>query len=340
MIYMTNSLPYGSDSLKDLVRSIFGMHKIKYKVLDQFSIGKIDAFHINCDSLLHYYMKYYEKNSELKSLDTSYTIAAVLINTAAHYKHYFAKNKNNIKIFLYMTDDFKKEFHDVWQLLSVICKYIPNVYFIDSPKKMDIRVCIKYICKRYPKNVLLTKDTLDIVLTGQNISVIKSNKDKSMFYTDQNVYSQIIKKDYNGDLSSDLLPIVFSLCGLGNKCNKIKGLGPSKVLKIMNKGLKNSLIVNGRYPNIRTFLSDISPIFNVDDVDILISNFNIVDVDNKSTKTLTKASEKMIDSCLIDKFANKDLRELNIKYFKGFDSLMLDVLMEEADLSINTRIQW
>ena len=48
-----------------------------------------------------------------------------------------------------------------------------------------------------------------------------------------------------------------------------------------------------------------------------------------------KREEEKIDSDIFE-----TIRELNIKYFKGFDSLMLDVLMEEADLSINTRIQW
>ena len=82
--------------VEDLCRSLLGMHKIKYSVLNEFKIRKdIDAFHINYDSFIRFYSKYYNTNPELYDTDLVYCVAASIINTAAHYRHYFAKHNSN-----------------------------------------------------------------------------------------------------------------------------------------------------------------------------------------------------------------------------------------------------
>ena len=267
---MSHNIPQGTYQIEDICRSILGMYKLKYSVLDSFSLKNIDAFHINFDSIMKAYTKYYSTSPELKDTDLTYTICSSMLNLVAHYRHYFSKNDMNTCIYMYMSKE-NKEFEDVSKLNSIICKYIPKVYFIKTFDS-NTNVYMKYLCDRYRNNIILTKNIFDVLLVSDSTSVIKANKDKSVFYDKNNLYSKYLKKDYSGNISYELLPIVFSFTEKGSGCKPIKGIGPSKILKIMDKALENNLIVNSKYNSMDEFLLDVKDLL-VTDYDTAVNNF-------------------------------------------------------------------
>lgn len=334
-------IPYGYEKISDLCRSIFGMYKLKYKVLDNFDFGKIDAFHINCESIINAYKKYYSSNPELADTDLTYTITSSIINMVAHYTHYFAKRNMKPTIYLYMVSpEYVKDLKNARSLVSIICRYIPKTYCIVTPYDYG-HIYIDYFCKKHKSNLVLTKNVIDLLLVSDNVSVIKSNKDNSVYYNSNNLYSNYLKREYSGKLSCKLLPIVFSFTAPGKHMTKIKKYGPSKVIKLLDKALNENLIVNSSYNNMKHFLQDIKPLYEPDkeDMDKLISNFKTIDINYLEKNLMTKGAKERLGDCIVDKFANSDLAELNIKYFTGFNSLMLDYLFEGRQSNTH-HIKW
>lgn len=319
----------------EIVRSVFGVHKLKYKILNNIGIDKINAFHINLNTILTFAFKHYHDLSNEK--DYLYTITSQIINLVAHYRHYFIKRGMDPDIYIY-SSDCNGSFKDTLKLLKVIIQYIPRVYFIKT-NKIPVSSAIIYISKKYDSNLILTKSKMDVLLVNDNISVLKSNKDKSILYNSNNVYSKFTKKDNSGNISWKLLPIFYSLSGLSG--DQIKNYGPAKVLKILNNALDNHYIVNEYYNNSSHFLDDMKGILELSDLDkeIFKDNFNNANIIFKYKKYITPIVREMIDNSIIDKFAKNDLRELNIKYFTGLDSLMLEELFEQINYDKRT-IRW
>ena len=311
----------------EIVRSIFGVHKIKYKILDNLNIDKLNTFHINLTTILNFVMKHYPDLASEK--EYLYVIVSQVINLIAHYRHYFIKIGLDPDFYIY-SNDCDGRFKDTLRLLKVIIQYVPRVYMIKT-NSIPTSTAMLYITEKYKHNIILTKSKADVLLVTKNISVLKSNKDKTLLYNSDNVYSNFTKKDYTGNISYKLLPIFYALTGLIG--NQIKGLGPAKVLKLMNKGLENHSIVNDYYYDIDHFLSDMEGILSLNDIDLktVKDNFGAVSNILNYKKYLTPIVRKKIDNSIIDKFAKNDLKELNIKYFTGLDSLMLEELFEQIN---------
>lgn len=319
-----------------VVRSVFGVHKIKYSVLDNLEIGKVNAFHINLNTILNFVNTHYGSLSNEK--DYLYIIVSQILNLVAHYRHYFIKHKMNPDIYIY-SSDLNGKFKDTLRLLKVITQYIPRVYFIKT-NKIVTGAAILYVSSKdkYKKNLVLTKSKMDILLVNKKIKVLKSNKDKSILYTHEDVFSKFTKNDYSGKVSWKLLPIFYALTGLSG--NQIKKHGPAKVLKILNNALDSHLIVNEYYSNAKHFLDDMEDTLNLNDLEkeVFIDNYHNADIVGKYRQISSPIFKEMIDNSIIDKFAKDDLKALNNKYFTGEDSLMLNELLEE--LPDNRVIRW
>lgn len=319
-----------------VVRSVFGMHKIKYSVLDNMNIGHVNAFHINLNTILNYVKTHYGNLTNEK--DYLYIIVSQILNLTAHYRHYFIKNKMSPDIYIY-SSDFNGEFRDIIKLLKIICQYIPRVYFIKT-NKISTSSAILYVAskKEYDKNLILTKSKADVLLVNKRIKVLKSNKDKSILYSHDDVFSKFTKNDYTGNVSWKLLPIFYALTGLSG--DQIKKYGPAKALKLLNKALDDKCIVNEYYNNAKHFLDDMGDVLDLNDTErrIFIDNYKSANVVAKYLKVSSPIFKEMIDNSIIDKFAKNDLKALNNKYFTGEDSLMLNELLEE--IPDNRVIRW
>lgn len=326
--------------IEDLSRSLLGMHKIKYNILKSFDIGNdVDAFHIDYDSFVRFYSKYYKTNPELHDTDLIYCVAASIINTAAHYRHYFVKhNINDVKIFIYGSETDEILFNDAYSLVAIISKYIPNLYFIRMDK--DPRATIKYVCEKYENNILLTKNKLDLALISPSISILHSNKDASIYYTSDNVYKELGDKDVK-NIDYNLIDVVMSFVHNSNGCKKVSGYGYHKAIKKINNEIINGKIPRHTpYSNIGLFISDFNYDKKLDKTDIghLKDNFDIISFSKEYEKLkFNKAATHAIENSIIDKFSKKDLNMLNAKYFTGFNSLSLAELFETV--SKNT-VEW
>ena len=87
-------------NIDNIIQSLLGKYKVKYEYLDNVINKKIDAVHINIDSIINDYisMNITSKLSSENSNSAIFSIASSILNTAAHYKHYFTKNKTNVII--------------------------------------------------------------------------------------------------------------------------------------------------------------------------------------------------------------------------------------------------
>ncbi len=313
---------------KDFLRSAFGMHKIKYSILDSLGIyNDIDSVHINYSSIFNFYLKHYGKLTNFTPSDI-YLIVSQIFNLAAHYKHYFVKRQQNVKIYIYVSKSDREIFESVIDFSLIISQYITNIYFIECD--IPIPVAIEYISKAKCRNsIILTKNKLDVLLVSKYRSVLKSNKDKSILYNKDNVYDNMTKRKYNWQISYKLLPVVYSFCGIGG--NKIDGFGPYNILKTLNAYVERNIIVNNKYIDIEDFIHDIKDITVFDDkaLNTVVDNFDKIDINKKYSKYINSAKKKQLDDFIVDKFSNKDIKSLNIKYFTGLDSLMLEELFEE-----------
>lgn len=321
----------------NIVRSVFGVHKIKYKILDDLHVGRVNAFHINLQTILNFAYKHYSELSY--ESEFLYTIVSQIINICAHYRHYFVREGLDPDIYIY-SGDCNGRFKDTIRLLKVITQYIPRVYFIKT-NDIPVSSAILYISstKKYKHNLVLTKSKMDVLLVNDKIKVLKSNKDKSILYTPDDVFSKFTKRDYSGNLSWKLLPIFYALTGLSG--NQIKGYSPAKVLKLLNKSIDSHKIVNEYYNDITHFLDDIGDDLELNDlsIEVLKDNFKNANIVAKYRKYITPISREMIDNSIIDKFAKDDLKELNMKYFLGPDSLMLTELLEQVNQDSRS-IRW
>ena len=321
-----------SDNL-EIVRSIFGVHKIKYKILDDLGISKVNAFHINLTTILNYALKHYpELASEKEYL---YIIVSQIINLVAHYRHYFVKRKCDPDIYIYGYND---KFKDTMKLLKVIVQYIPRVYYIKT-KDFPVSSAILYVADKYKSNLVLTKSKIDVLLVNPKINILKSNKDKSILYKHDNVFSKFVKKDYSDSVSWKLLPIFYTFSGLSG--DRIKGFSPAKTLRLLNKAVESPRIVNEFYYDIDHVIDDIGDLIDLNDSDISIlkDNFKNANIVAKYRKYMTPIVREIIDNSIIDKFAKNDIRELNMKYFTGLDSLMIEELFEQVGQDKRT-IRW
>lgn len=322
------------NNLTGIVRSVFGSHKIKYKILDELDLGKVNAFHINLTTILNFAYKHYHELSNEK--EYLYVIVSQILNMVAHYRHYFVKQKFSPDIYIY-SNDIDGEFKDTLKLLKVIVQYIPRVYFIKT-NKIPVSSAVMYVSSKYDNNLVLTKSKMDVLLVNDKTKVLKSNKDKSILYTSEDVFSKFTKNDYSGNVSWKLLPIFYALTGLSG--NQIKKYGPAKCLKLLNNALVDHLIVNEYYNDAKHFLDDIDSLIDLtdDEKKIFIDNYKSSNIVGKYLKTSSPIFREMIDNSIIDKFAKSDLKELNMKYFTGEDSLMLNELLEQV--SDNRVIRW
>lgn len=321
--------------LSEISRSILGMNKIKYQLLDELFVDNVDAFHINCDSIIDAYRKYYDSTPELNDDAVAYSAASSLLNICAHYRNYFTKHNMRTKIFIYSSTKYN-EINSSLDIVSIICKYLPEIYFINIDRICDIQLAIMYFCKKYKSNIIFTRNKKDILLVNKHRSVLRANKSKSILYTKDNLYENIIGKNVNQSVSYKLFPIFASICGILT-ADKVHGYGPNKTFKLLENALQNGNIMNYRYNDIESFLGDIKK-FNRNDSKIISKNFRYLNIYGRYLNELTKGKMSKLDDFIVDKFSNNDLRKLNEKYFTGLDSLMLNELLNLP--SSKDKIQW
>ena len=324
------------DENKQRVLSLLGIFKIKYSVLDELDISDIDVFHIDVNTIIGPLFKPKELFEDTDE-DFSFTISSSILNLVAHYRAYFAKNKKNVPIYLYYSNKktrnkkLEKHLNNSMVLIKTIVKYIPKVYFIDD-ERMDIKLGIEYFINNNEINYIFTKNRIFYqFLTNDNVYILRPSRDDTYVIRKDNLYNKLTGNYTDYAISPELLTAILAIAGT-NEYKGIKGMGIKKTLKLFQRSIRRKDMVNSYYINIDDLIDDLSLNDKCDDQKYLIYN-NFINIDVRALKSLNPNYKYDIicNSYIIDKFSKKDLQELNIKYFTGFNSLMLQELLLEVE---------
>lgn len=328
---MANDIYY----IKDTIRKTLGIYKLKFDYLDELIDKPYDNIYINLDSIL----KTLYKLSKVLNDSDNYviTITSSIINIVAHYKLYFAKKKCYPKIYLFKTRDIDgilyENLSDVNNMLKLIFKYVPNTYYICCD---EIDVAMYHFTNSNTNNLILSKSIMDLQLLSFHTDLLYMKRDESILYNIYNLYTNYLDID-SSRLSYQLFPIMLSITGVKDYVNGVKKIGKKRAHKLLETYLDNGAL-NTHYSNIEDFISD-AEINDKSMATTLINNYELIDTIYRYS-LLSSSDKKKLDNCIVDKFSYNDIKELNVKYFTGEDSIMLNELMIIDGKSKKIRIAW
>lgn len=316
-----------------------GIYKIKYSILDDLDLKKISSFHIDLNSILQILFKY---NA---TIDTKYpfkfSIASAILNLVAHFRAYFVKNKWDVKIYMYYSDmgdkRLVKHIEDSIELVSIICKYIPNLYIITNDD-VDIKLAMNYFIDK-DDACIFTKNQILYQFISKHVYVLRPSRDNSYIVNKKNLYNKLTKSDNDYTISHELLTAILAFSGI-DEYKGVKGMGLKKTLNLFQKAIDNRDIINEYYPEISSLLNDL-PYEKSYTKEIITDTFSDIDIRSIKRQNTGNSYQKICDEFIVDKFAKKDLKELNTKYFTGFNSLMLqELLLEPKQSNDKNKIKW
>lgn len=269
-----------------------------------------------------------------------------VLNLASHYRLFFSKNRLYSKIFLYINYpfgviyknrlinlDFRTYYENKYSknpnhfvlndvlnnslpLAKIITEYVEGVYLIfsDYIESSLTPYIITKDSNSNTVNFILTEDVYDYQYVNHNFYLLQAKKEESILVTKDNVFNILkAKMDVNNDKSLDSRYIPFILALLGNKkrnIQKIKGIGLSTIIKMVNKALDEQIISKDAF-NINILANMLKPEFRKQ----LLDNFYCTDIETQYSMLNIK-DIYTITSQIIDKFDNAALKKINNEHFQ------------------------
>ena len=269
-----------------------------------------------------------------------------VLNLASHYRLFFSKNRLYSKIFLYINYpfgviyknrlinlDFRTYYENKYSknpnhfvlndvlnnslpLAKIITEYVEGVYLIfsDYIESSLTPYIITKDSNSNTVNFILTEDIYDYQYVNHNFYLLQAKKEESILVTKDNVFNILkAKMDVNNDKSLDSRYIPFILALLGNKkrnIQKIKGIGLSTIIKMVNKALDEQIISKDAF-NINILANMLKPEFRKQ----LLDNFYCTDIETQYSMLNIKDTYT-ITSQVIDKFDNVTLKKINNEHFQ------------------------
>lgn len=318
--------------------------------------SKVNVF-INLEDIIKKLaMSNIEDYLKLKNNERNFELISNILNLASHYRLFFSKNKLYSKIFIYINYPFNVIYknrlinldyrtyyenkysknpnhfvlHEVISnslpLAKIIVEYIEGVYLIfsDYIENSLTPYIINKNIKSDSINFILSGDIYDYQYVNNNFYLLLAKKDESTVLTKDNVFD-VLKKKLNvnntNTIDSRYLPFVISL--LGNKkrnIEKIKGIGLSTIIKMINKAVNEQIISSDAF-NINILSNIIKPEFRKQ----LLDNYYCTDIETQYNMLNIK-DIYTITSQIIDKFDNVTLKKLNDKYFQFHPIQLLELV--------------
>lgn len=347
------------------ISPIFNCHKIKFSKLDELNPlnGKKVRFFINLESVLKRILTQYVNNYLVARNDTLYTkkeLLSNIINLAQHYRLYCAKQDIESEVYLYwnypcgnfnnykynssyklyysnkinrniQADYVTNVIKDILPQLSVIVKYINQVYLITNGE-VESSLFPYVITKANPcdcQNIIISTDKYDCQYVLKDFDILIPNKDDSKLVTKNNVIDYL--KEVTNVTTSDTIPInyvPFALSLLGDKyrnIQKIKGIGLSAIIKVINKGLSGLILTENT-----SSIEMLSIIIKEDSKELFCNNYHCTSLDYQYDD-ITENQIYDITSKIIDKFDDYAIVYMNDRYFK--DHLLMLVETRQDQLS-------
>lgn len=309
--------------------------------------GEFVNFYIDLDFVLE---KFYDPKvlSCFKSLKGKELIkmTAEVINIISHYRNYFwsrfkvptafilysfnspisyNKKINNDK---YMVDLYNKKSQDHPEygmvnyvfnvnkkMIENISVYIKNAYYIET-FGIDTTVIPYFFINKHGNNsrcnIILTNDKIDYQCAMlKNTFILNACGSKSKLISSSDLIEEKfknIKYRPNNNFSPELYSIIMASIGY-KKRGLEKVTGFSNTCKILDKAISQGIIKNGKNIHLPDELLDMFP-----DGKLLNANFKLINPDRQLRSLKLHQQSKLYD-CLVDRFDNSAIMELNDRYF-------------------------
>lgn len=296
-------------------------------------------------------------DSELKvrSDERVLEFISCVFNIAAHYRLFFTKHKLHSNIYIYygypydanyinkeINSDYRKNMSDIMlknpktrslrtmindaiPLLKTILEYIDGVYFIES-NSIEPSV-IPYIFYKENKDkfhFLVTTDRYEYQYTMlDNFFILRPKVENSYILYKGNVIDQMKYEDkIVSDITTKPEMISFILSILGNEYRnipKIKRMGLASIIKLIDKGVDKGLISDSTN---NIFI--LSRVIKDDYLEQVMNNYMCTDIETQFSKIKSKDLYE-VNSQIIDKFDNKQLKKLNDVYFNRYPLFIMEI---------------
>lgn len=314
--------------------------------------SKINIF-INLDCILDLF--YTEKMIPLVSSlrhHENIILTAEIINLIAHYRHFFwsrfrasskfyfysctevprwqsSKNSDYMCFFNIKKDEdhllygaVNQVFNSNLRLVNLISTYVKGAYYIESnglePSVIPYYL-IKNVAKKDECNLILTADKMEYDLTNlDNTFILRARGNKSKIIGRADILDhkfKNVKYRPKNNFSPDLYPLIYAIDGY-NKRNigKVKGITFVKGMKMLDELIDKKVIRNGRNGTLHYDMFE--DYLNEDQFCTLEKNYKCTNLDY-AYKMIKHIDEIRIQDCLIDKYDNISIMNLNAQYFQG-----------------------
>lgn len=292
---------------------------------------------------------------KVKTEEKSFELISNIINLAAHYRLFFTKNKLYSKIYLYLNYPFKTNYknrlinpdyrknyqhkytkdtktlvlsnslENVLPFVKIILEYIEGVYLIESDYIESALVPL-IVTKEYPSNALnfiVTTDKYEYQYVNKGFYIIRPKQDVSYIVSRKNLIEMIKLEEKvltDKTVNPDLYPFILSL--LGDKyrnIEKIKRVGLTSILKMINSAIENNIIGKDV-----TNINILSNIIKEEYRGMILSNYYCIDLDTQYN-LLNYKDLYEITSQIVDKFDNIALKKINDQYFSNYPIYLLEL---------------
>ena len=188
-------MSYITVSCDDIIRGSYvrydRLSKITFETYGGSSIANATELNVFVDlySIMHSIF-----SESGKTVTTNYTdITSAIINMVGHYREFFRRMQVRTRFFLifsYNTCDINRKFiaeynevfrakseikkynklaEDNFNLLNLLCPYLPDIFFIKSVRNYEVSVIISHLIDRFGTNIpnlIISKDLYPIQLCG------------------------------------------------------------------------------------------------------------------------------------------------------------------------------
>lgn len=291
-----------------------------------------------------------------------------IINLIAHYRLFFTKNKLYSRVYIYMGFPFNSiyfnrkiipEYRKNYQhkftkdsksmvlgniienslpLLKIILEYIEGVYFIESGQVEPslIPLIINEESNKGDVNFLITADRYEYQYVIKDFYILRPKQEDSYLINKNNVIDIMkLEEKIINDKTVDYKLIPFILSILGDKyrnLDKIKRVGLSTIIKLINEAIRNGVITEN-VDSINMLLNLVKDEYRGK----LLSNFYCIDLVTQYN-FLGYMDVFNITSQLVDKFDNVSLKKINDKYFTGYPIMLMEICEANKLLKKNKNI--
>jgi hypothetical protein len=334
--------------------------------------SKVNLF-INFESIMHTLVSYdIERYLRMDSNKKAIEMIANIINLLAHYRLYFSKHRIYSKIYLYVGFPFtgamyknrsiipeyrayyeykfgsnmnnfstKYVLEEALNFSKTILEYVNgvNLIFGEHIETSIIPSIIVDEIKEGHVNFLLTKDAYEYQYVNKGFTILRPKKKNMSYMITRSNLIEVVKQENNIKSEINVRPeyITFILSVIGNtyrNIEKLKKIGMSGIIKLIDKNVKAGNLVNGVYN-----INILSNFVREELKNQLIDNYYCTDIDTQML-LLNYRDRHVVTSQIADRFDNEGLKQINDKFFQDNPINLIELMSGDKFMKKTTNFRW